>query len=710
MTTYLQTATAECGLACLGYVAAHHGNEFSMSELRSRFAISIRGAYLRDLIRLAGLLGLNARPVKLELEALPRLATPCVLHWDMSHFVVLVKATEKKITIHDPARGERSMPLADANSHFTGVALELTPAETFVKMTPKPLIGWRTLIGKISGLRRSLTQLAILAASLQIIALISPLFSQWLIDGPVVSGDADLLKVVIVGFSLVILIKVALEWARGWLGIVATQQIGIQWSARVASHLLRLPMSWFEVRHTGDVLSRFQSMQSIQQTITGKLVDILLDGLFATVTVVVMLLYSPRLTGIVVFTISAYAAIRHFTHKAYHRASDEAMVHEAVAQTQFLESLRAIQTIKLAGLEEQRTSRWTNLVVKAINRRLQTQTMTLGFGSAYGLLFGLETVAVLGVGAHLAIDGLLTIGMLTAFITYKDEFSSRMQRFIDNLMSMKMLRLHVERLSDIVLAEPEKITGAMPERFENDGWLGTDVELKNVSFRYGDGADWVLRHVNISIRSGEHVAIVGATGCGKTTIAKIILGLLEPTEGAVLIGGHPLSHVGLANWRRHVGAVMQDDQLFSGSLSENIAGFDEQIDMEKVQASAQLAAVHEEILSMPMGYHTLNGDMGSTLSGGQKQRILLARALYRQPSVMVLDEATSHLDVNREHQVNNAICDLPITRITIAHRPETIAMAQRIINLESIQEQEAGIASKLHLSHEEKRKSSSTSA
>lgn len=684
MNSYLQTEAAECGLACIGHVAAHHKREFSMNELRARFAVSIRGTTLRDLIRIAGLLEFNARPVRLPLQGLAKLSLPCVLHWDLTHFVVLKKVRGKRIVIHDPARGERSMALEEASPHFTGVALELWPTSAFEKVVPKPPVNWRDLLGPIVGLRRSLSQLFVLAAALQAMALILPLFTQWLIDGPVVSGDTGLLGVVVAGFVLVTFMRVVLEWTRGWLGIVATHQFGLQWSARVISHLLRLPAKWFEVRHTGDVLSRFQSAQSIQQTITGKFVDILLDGLFAGVTLVVMLIYSPILAAIAVATVAGYAAIRLFSHGTFHRISDEAMTHEAVAQSHFLESLRAMQTIKLAGLEEQRASRWANLVVRAVNCRLVANRMTLGFSAAYGLLFGLETVAVLGTGAYMTIQGTLTLGMLMAFVTYKDEFCSRTQRFIDNLMSVKMLRLHVDRLSDILMSDTEKISGVMPERFDRDGWLNADIEVDNVSFRYGDGANWVLRNVSLTIRAGEHVAIVGPTGCGKTTLAKLILGLLDPTEGEIRVGGYPLSHIGLSNWRRHVGAVMQDDQLFSGSLKENIAGFDDEVDMERVEQSAALAAVRDEILAMPMGYHTLNGDMGNTLSGGQRQRVLLARALYRCPRVLVLDEATSHLDVGRERQVNEAVRGLSTTRVTIAHRPETIAMADRVVELTAL--------------------------
>jgi ATP-binding cassette subfamily B protein RaxB len=683
MPSYLQSTATECAAACLGYIAAHHGRVYEMSELRAKFAVSMRGMDLGDLMQLSGTLGLRARPLRLELDEVPQLALPCILHWDMSHFVVLVRCSRGKLTIHDPAWGELCMTLKEASPHFTGVALELTPAPEFERNEPKTPISWRQLVGKLHGLKRSLGQLFVMAASLQVVLLVAPLFTQWIVDGAVVSGDVELLWLLVIGFGLVTLIKVGLEAARGWLSIVASVQFGTQWAARIMGHLMHLPAQWFELRHTGDVVSRFQSMQSIQQAVTGRLVEILLDGLFAVVTLLVMLLYSAKLAAVVIAGVLAYAAIRVLPHGAFHRASDEVLTHDAKAQTHFLESLRAIQTIKIAGLEDQRAARWTNIVVQATNRRTSTQKMTLAFGAGYSLVFGIESIAVLGLGAAMAIGGTLTVGMLMAFISYKDEFSSRMQRFVDNLMAIRMLRLHVERLSDIVLAEPEQLQGGVPRLASAEGFHPT-ITLDNVSFRYGSGAPWVLRHVQLEIRAGEHVAVVGATGCGKTTLAKIILGLLTPTEGTVRIDGVPLDRFGIGHWRRQIAAVMQDDQLFSASLQDNIAAFDETIDLARVQVSATLAAIDAEVTAMPMGYHTLNGDMGSSLSGGQKQRILLARALYRQPRVLVLDEATSHLDVGKERQVNEAIRALLITRITIAHRPETIAMADRVIDLTAL--------------------------
>jgi ATP-binding cassette, subfamily B, bacterial CvaB/MchF/RaxB len=268
---------------------------------------------------------------------------------------------------------------------------------------------------------------------------------------------------------------------------------------------------------------------------------------------------------------------------------------------------------------------------------------------------------------------------LFAFTSYQGQFTSRIGSLIDYCVQLRMLSLHTERLGDIVLSEPENEDPAL--QLQDWSHLQPSIELRNVSFRYGEGERWVLRNVNLKVEPGESLAIVGASGGGKTTLLKVMLGLLQPIEGEVLIGGVPLQQMGLKAARNLVGTVMQDDVLLSGNLQDNICFFDLQADPARAQAAAQQAQVHAEIVAMPMGYQTLVGDLGSGLSGGQKQRILLARALYKQPKILALDEATSHLDVPNERAVTQALAQLPLTRVVIAHRPETIAGAKRVVQL-----------------------------
>lgn len=312
-----------------------------------------------------------------------------------------------------------------------------------------------------------------------------------------------------------------------------------------------------------------------------------------------------------------------------------------------------------------------------VNQDVKLARFGLGFTSASQLIFGIERIAVIWIGAVLALQNMFSVGMLVAYLAYKDQFAQRVSVLIDKWVDFRMLRLHGERLADIVLAGPEpdhEGIGTVTEEL-----MGARLDVAGLSFRYAEGGPWVLKDCSFTIEDVESVAIVGASGCGKTTLVKVLLGLLAPTRGSIALGGWDIDRLGHRHYRQMVGAVMQDDQLFAGSIAENIAFGDDGYDQQRVEAAARLASIHDEILAMPMSYHSLIGDMGTTLSGGQKQRVILARALYRQPRILFLDEATSHLDVERERLVNEAVHQMKITRIIIAHRPETIASADRVL-------------------------------
>ncbi len=393
----------------------------------------------------------------------------------------------------------------------------------------------------------------------------------------------------------------------------------------------------------------------------------------------VMLVYSFNLAMVSVLAVALYVLIRTLSYRPLKAASEEQIVHSATEQSHFLESIRGLQTIKLFNREDERRAQWLNLVVNTINRGLVTQRMHVLFRTTSGLILGAENILVIYFGALLVMDGTFSIGMLFAYIAYKTQFSSRVGSLVDLSFEIKMLRLQRERLADIVLTEPEANLdiGTLSTK------LIASIELRNVRFRYADSEPWVLDGVNLKIEAGESLVIIGPSGCGKTTLLKVLLGLAQPNEGEVLIGGVPLRGLGLRAYRDMLATVMQDDQLFAGSVADNISFFASDQSQQRVEVCAKQAAIHEEIMAMPMGYATLIGDMGTSLSGGQKQRILLARALYKQPRILFLDEATSHLDIEREQQVNEAVRSLHLTRVVIAHRPETIAMARRVVKLES---------------------------
>ncbi len=683
MRLILQSQSTECSLACLAMLASAHGLHLDLTDLRRRFPVSLKGANLQQLMAHAGAVGFSSRPLRLELDELRALKLPCILHWDLNHFVVLKKVTRDHVLILDPAVGERRLSPQQVSNHFTGVALELSPNADFQPQDRGPRLKLSQLTGRVMGLKRSLAQIFVTAAVLELFVLVAPLLNQIVVDEVLTSGDSDLLTVLVLGFGLLLVAQTAIGMARSWMVMVLGQTLSLQWAGNVFAHLVRLPVDFFEKRHLGDVTSRFGAVGAIQKTLTTTAIESVLDGLMAVAALAMMLVYAPLLAAVSCAAVAAYGLLRWASYLPFREAAAERLVIAARENTHFLETLRAIQPLKLFGREEERRARWQNLIVDVQNRDVRTARMNIGFTTANTFIFGMENLLVLWLGAKIILSTQtggavpFTIGMLFAFISYKGQFTSRISALINCAVEMKMLGLHAERLADIALAPPEKDT--VPD--SDLGHLAPSLELRDVSFRYAEGEPWVLKNASFKVEAGESVAVTGPSGAGKTTLLKIMLGLLPPTEGEVLYGGVPVRRLGLANVRRQLGTVMQDDVLLSGSLADNISFFDPQADPQRIEGCARLAQLHDEIARMPMGYQTLVGDLGSGLSGGQKQRLLLARALYKRPRVLVLDEATSHLDVGNERAVNTMLNQMKLTRLIIAHRPETIAGAQRVVQV-----------------------------
>ena len=675
----LQTQATECGLACIGMLAGFHGHRTDLPSLRRQFQISLKGTTLSHLIKIANQLELGTRPLKLELEDLGRLKLPCILHWNFNHFVVLKEVGTKTVTIHDPALGVRTLSLDQVSKSFTGVALELWPNPDFEQQEEKPSIKLRSLMGRVSGLARSFSQILLLSVSLEVFALVSPFFLQWVLDNVLVSADHDLLTTLVLAFGLLMLMQQVVGTTRSWVIMYMGTMINVQWRANVFAHLVNLPMQYFEKRHLGDVVSRFGAVDDIQRTLTTSFLEAILDGIMAVVTLIVMFIYSPVLGWIAVGAMTLYAISRWVWYRPLLNATEEQLIHSAKQHSHFLETVRGVKAIKLFQRQDERRATWLTLLVEQINADVRMQKLQLLYRFLNGLLFGVTGILIIWLGAKMVMDGNFTVGALMAFNAYKGQFDGRVGSLIDKFMELKMLRLQGERLSDIVLTEPELLKGIRES--SADATLEPVIEVENLRYRYAEHEPYVLDGVTVRIESGESVAIVGPSGCGKTTLMNVLLGVLPFDEGDVTIGGADVQQVGIDVLRRMTGTVLQDDVLFAGSIAENISFFDPHADQEWVEECASLAAIAPEIAAMPMGYNTLVGDMGTVLSGGQKQRVLLARALYKRPKILFLDEATSHLDIAKEFEVNAAIKALKITRVIIAHRPETIATADRVIAL-----------------------------
>ncbi|MBI3284885.1 MAG: peptidase domain-containing ABC transporter [Burkholderiales bacterium] len=701
----LQTEAAECGLASLCMIASYWGHRIDIASMRRRYSVSLKGSTLKSLMAMAQGLHLQTRPLKLDMQHLPELKLPCVLHWDMNHFVVLKAVSTSHAVIHDPAVGERRLALSEIARHFSGVALELTPTAQFERKQEVRQFSLLSLMGRVVGLKRNLVQLLLLGLALQACALVAPFYMQWVVDEALLAADRDLITVLGCGFLLLVVLQTSIGALRSWVTTVLATKLNFQWLGNAFAHLLKLPLPYFEKRHTGDIVSRFGSIQTMQRSLTTQFVEGVIDGVLVIGTLIMMLLYSVQLAALACVAVALYVVLRWTIFKALREATAEQIIHAAKQQTHFMESVRGAQSVRLFGRNEERRAGWMNALADQFNAELRIAKLAVSYQTANALLFGAERVIVIWLAALAVLDNRFSVGMLFAFISYKDQFSQRMASLVDKLFELRMLRLHGERVADIVLAEAE------PEAQEVEiaaDEINPAIEIRNLSFRYADSEPYVLQDLNLTIPAGQCIAVTGPSGCGKTTLMKLLLGLLEPTEGEILIGGEtgiagdstvtrghgesvptlraqtaiPLQQLGMANYRQLLGTVMQDDSLFAGSIADNIAFFDPAPDQQQIMACAQLASIHQEIAAMPMAYHTLVGDIGTGLSGGQKQRILLARALYKNPKLLVLDEATSHLDVWNEQAVNRAIQQIPLTRIIVAHRPETIAMAQRVVVLQ----------------------------
>lgn len=675
----LQTEMSECGLACIAMVAGYYGKHIDLFTLRQRFSVSLKGLPLAGVIKTARMLDLAVRPVRLELGGIPKLRLPCILHWNFDHFVVLKKVKNDKVIIHDPAYGLRTIGLDELSRSFTGFALELWPDPGFETLPVAPRIKIQQVLGHFKGTFKAAMQVILLACTIEVFALFSPLFVQWTLDNVLPANDLDLLKLLALAFATLMLFQELLKASRSWMLLYLGTRMNVQLYANVFTHLIQLPIEYFVKRSLGDVTSRFGSIDQIQRTLTTSFLEAILDGLMSLATLTMMLIYSRQLAAISIFALTLYLIGRLIWYRPLHTATEEQLIHISKKQTHLIETIRGIRSIKLFQKQEERRSAWLTLLVNQLNADLQTQQMHIVYRTANALILGLENIAIIYAGASMVLSKEFTAGALLAYIAYKTQFGLRVTSLIDKVVDVQMLQLHSERLADIVLTPSEDFQSQDRNHLINTPEPG--IEVSNLAFRYGEHEKEVFSNISFQVKPGEFVAITGPSGCGKSTLLQIILGVFVQTQGYVLLGGKDIQSIGINVLRSMVGTVMQDDELFAGSIAENIAFFDANADFSWIEQCARIAAIDDDILAMPMGYDTQIGDMGSVLSGGQKQRILLARALYKRPSILFLDEATSHLDIAKEKQVNEAISALKMTRIIVAHRPDTISYADRIISM-----------------------------
>jgi ATP-binding cassette subfamily B protein RaxB len=675
-----QNEAQECGLACLAMIAAFHGLSIDLPTLRRKYGISLKGATLQSLMEISDSLGLGARAVRVEIDDLSAIAQPAILHWDLNHFVVLVKVRRSlngdRFLINDPARGSRWLSEVELSPHFTGVALELSRTDRFAPDNLQQKLKLRQLWTRVSGLKRSLLAVFGLSCILQIVTLAAPYYLQLAVDSALPAIDTDFLKALAIGFGGLALLSFATTLLRSLMLTAIGSSISFQLTSNLARHLLRLPLPWFERRHTGDIVSRFGSTQQVSDLLSQGLIAAIVDGVLCLLTLALMFIYSPLLALIALAAWGLFFAAKKASLQLIQTENISAITKNARESTAFIETLRNIASIKAFGHELERQDRWQALKADAVNAQIKLGRITGSFDAIGSFILALERIIFLYAAVRMAMHGDLTLGMIFAFQSYKQQFMDTATRSVDFFIRLKILDVHLTRISDIALADPEPaFVLSVRDEFVDP----PSIEFTNVGFSYGSGDAEVLKAAKFGIHPGEFVAVIGPSGGGKTTFLKVVLGLLTPTYGEVRINGEVLSGARVHAWRQRVGTVFQDDVLFAGTIAENIAFFDPEIDMHRVIEAATAADLHGSIMKTPLRYDTLVGDMGTSLSGGQRQRVLIARALYRSPCLLLLDEGTAHLDPASEDRVINTVQSLRMTRVLIAHRQASIAAADRVL-------------------------------
>ena len=673
---YLQSEAAECGLACVGMVAAYWGRQIDLPELRRRFPVTLQGAKLDDLIRTAERLDLKSRALRVELESLGEVRLPAVLHWEFNHFVVLRKLARDHVVIHDPAAGERRIPMSEFSKSFTGIVLELWPSSNFRPERTRTTIGLGGVLRGVTGLVGPLTQTLVLSLFIQIVAIGLPFLTQLAIDNVVPTGDLDLLMVLAIGFGVVYVAGPVLEWLRKRLVIYLGVQFSSQMTTNVVGYLLRLPLAFFEKRSIGDLLARLDASERLRELLTEGFVTATVDVLLATVTLAMMYYYSVTLGVIVTIATAAVIALRLAFIPELRRLVNETLQRKGLEQSELIESLRGISSVKLFQKEAEREAIWNNRFSGYLNTTAALQAQQANYIVLKNVVVNVSIVILIYMGVKFVVDGdnAFTLGAFVAFAAYREMFFQRLNSFLDMLIQFSLSRTHLERLGEILSEDRED----EPTDFHRAGGDALSIELNHVSYRFADHAELVLRDVDQRIEQGDRIVLFGPSGSGKTTLLKLLAGVYEPSEGHVRLNGLDVASAGLKVLRGRAATVMQGDYLFKGSVLDNITFFDRLPDTDLAMQCARLACIDDVIERMPMSYETLVGEMGTSLSQGQQQRVLLARALYQKKPLLLLDEGTAHLDEETETRVLRNLRKLGVTVLMTAHKHALADFGTRI--------------------------------
>jgi len=677
----LQLNGVECGAACLAMILTYYGRKTRVAECREICGVGRDGTTAQTIARAARSYGLRVGAFSVEPKDFQHVRLPAIAHWEFNHFVVVERWSPKWVEIVDPAGGLRRLSAAEFEAGLTGVVLTFEPGIHFESLGNRTQPIWRNYMASMlraPGAAGLIAQVVGASLCLLILGLALPLFTKVIVDRVLPLGNVSVMGILATGLAMIFAAQAVATFLRGALLLSLRSRLDMQMMLGFFEHLLSLPFRFFQQRNSGDLLMRLGSNTMIREALTSQTLSAILDGALVVGYLVILGVHEPVFCALAFGVGCLQIALLVGTARRRRDLNQRELAAQSESQSYLVEALSGVAALKASGTEDHALEHWSSLFAGEMNASLRRGQLAAVVDAVMTMLRALSPLMLLWVGTFQVLNGGMSLGTMLALIALATAFLEPLSSLVSNGERMQLAAAHLERISDVVSAEPEQD----PRRVQDAPRLTGRIEFRNVSFRYDPNAPFVLRNISFSVEQGHKVALVGRTGSGKSTLAMLLLGLYEPTEGEILLDGIPLRRLNYRAIRSQFGVVLQEPFLFSGSLRQNIAFGHPDLGFDAVVEAAQLAEIQMEIEQMPMGYETRIAEGGIGLSGGQRQRVSLARALARKPAVLLMDEATSHLDVVTERRVERNLSQRACTRLVIAHRLSTICDADQILVLE----------------------------